>query len=482
MKDIKDMTPIELKAYKDEHRFDEVEAAVGKEAADALRKLYDFYDKDKLIDWIAGLYDPEAGAFYYSNSARDYEPFRADVESTRQATSLIASSGGMESRNCLPSDIKKKILAFVNAMQSPIDGYFYHSQWPKGKNNLNTDRYGRDISSALGLINDLHIDADGDGIEEQQYPLYCAPNGTKCKRHRGTDECCAFPLIDPALAPEYLPESEPVIKAAPQKSGMHPDYSSREAFAAWLDVFNGTVKEDSGNAHKLSAISGEIRNHGYADIVLDQLDRAQAEVYEEQIAAGIEPTGLWQRHVNYKAVWGLLKFSSYYNNPKMGRRIDIKYVPHIVKTCIKVIESPPDGNYFANDMFNQWLGITRIMENVKRYYGDEGLELIYGIVRENLASLIDNSLEKIKYFKREDGSFSYKPSGNSLPKIYGTPISHGAIEGDMNAVALICVMYEAIYTCVGCPMVPLFTREDGDRFVSIIQNKKPIVKLPEKED
>jgi hypothetical protein len=133
-------------------------------------------------------------------------------------------------------------------------------------------------------------------------------------------------------------------------------------------------------------------------------------------------------------------------------------------------------------MFNQWLGITCIMRNVKRYYGEEGLEIIYGIVRENLASLIDNSLEKIKYFKREDGSFSYKTSGNSLAKIYGTPISHGAIEGDMNAGALICRMYEAIYTCAGCPIVPLFTPEDGERFVSIIQNKKPIVKLPAKEE
>lgn len=456
---------------------------VAPEAAVAsMKKIHDFYEPDKLIDWIAGLYDPEAGAFYYSNSARDYEPFRADVESTRQATDLIVTSGGMQSRNCLPANIKKKILAFVNEMQSPIDGYFYHLQWPKGKNNLNTDRYGRDISSALGLINDLHIDTDGDGIEEQQYPLYCAPNGTKCKRHRGTDECCAFPLIDPASAPEYLPDREPEIKAAPQKSGMHPDYSSREAFKAWLDVFNGSVKENSGNAHKLSAISGEIRNHGYADIVLDQLDRAQAEVYEEQIAAGVEPTGLWQHPVNYRAVWGLLKFSSYYNNPQVGRRIDIKYVPHIVKTCIKVIEMPPDGVYFANDMFNQWLGITCIMRNVKKHYGDEGLELIYGIVRENLPSLIDNSLEKIKYFKRDDGSFSYKTSGNSLATIYGTPISHGAIEGDMNAVALICRMYEAIYTCAGYPTVPLFTPEDGERFVNIIQNKKPITKLPQKED
>ena len=445
---------------------------------ESFKKIHDYFEPDKIIEWIAGIYDPESGAFYYSNSARDYEPFRPDVESTRQATDLLVTCGGMESRNCLPDDVKRKILKFVNAMQSPIDGYFYHDQWPKGKDNLNTDRYGRDISSALGLINDLHIDTDGDGVEEQQYPLYCAPNGTKCARHRGTDECCKFPLIDPASAPEYAPTVKSTVSTATPKAGTHPDYSSREAFTAWLNEFNGTIKENSGNAHKLSVISGEIRNHGYFDVVLDQLDKAQAEVYEEQIAAGEEPTGVWQKPINYNSVWGMLKFASYYNNPTLGRRIDMKYVPHIVKTCIKVIEMPPDGNYFANGMFNQWLGITCLMRNVRKYYGEEGVQVIYDIVRENLPSLIDNSLEKIKYFRQEDGSFSYRTSGHSLEWIYGTRISHGAIEGDMNAVALICRMYEAIYECAGYPKVPLFTKEDGDRFIELIQNKKPIVKLP----
>ena len=429
----------------------------------SFKKLHDFFDPDAIINWMAGLYDPDTGAFYYSNSARDNEPFRPDVESTRQATQLLVSSGAMKSRNCLPHDVKKKIIDFINDMQSPDDGYFYHRQWPQGKNNLNTDRYGRDISSALGLINDLKIDTDGDGIEEDQYPLYCAPNGTKCARHAGTDECCHFENAAPDL-----PKKE--------TGGMHPDYSSREAFAAWLEVYNGSVKEDSGNAHKLSAISGEIRNKGYADIVLDQLDRAQREVYEEQIAAGIEPTGLWQRHVNYRAVWGLLKFLSHYNNPKTGRKIDIKYIPHIIKTCIKVIALPPDGQYFANDMFNQWRGIQSLMVNVRRHYGDEGIRLINEIVRENLAPLIDNSLEKIKPFKREDGSFSYRSDGHSLAKIYATPISLGETEGDMNAVALICQMYEAVYNCAGYPMVPLFTEEDGERFADMILNKAPIKK------
>ena len=55
-------------AYRFEHRFDEAEAVMGKAAADAMRKLYDFYGKDWL-DWLASLYDPERGAFYYANSA-----------------------------------------------------------------------------------------------------------------------------------------------------------------------------------------------------------------------------------------------------------------------------------------------------------------------------------------------------------------------------------------------------------------------------
>ena len=445
----------------------------------SLRKIHDFFEPRRIIEWLAGIYDPETGAFYYSNSARDYEPFRPDVESTRQATELLVSAGGMASRNCLPSDIKEKIIAFVNNMQSPIDGYFYHSQWPQNKNELNVDRYGRDISSALGLIRDLNIDADGDGIEEQQYPLYCAPNGTKCARHRNTDECCKFPLIP--LERESAPLEEQKTKSEPAsivKSGSHPDYSSPEAFSAWLEVFNADIKEKSGNAHKLSAISGEIKNHGYFDIVLDQLDRAQAEVYEEQLAAGEEPTGLWQKPINYNAVWGMLKFASFYNDRDFGRRIDIKYIPHIIRSFVKVIALPPDGNYYANGMFNQWLGIECLMSNAKRYYGDDGVNLIHSVVRENLSSLIDNSLEKIKYFRQEDGSFSYRPDGHSLAYIYGSHISHGAVEGDMNAVALICRMYESIYRSTGYPIVNLFTEADAAYFIELIRNKKPIVKLP----
>ena len=54
---------------------------MGKEATAALRKLYDLYGKS-LLDWLASLYDPETGFFYYAGSARDNDGFLPDCEST----------------------------------------------------------------------------------------------------------------------------------------------------------------------------------------------------------------------------------------------------------------------------------------------------------------------------------------------------------------------------------------------------------------
>ena len=53
-----------------EKYFAEAEKTIGKEATDELRELYRIYDERYYI-WIAGLWEPEIGGFYFSNSARD---------------------------------------------------------------------------------------------------------------------------------------------------------------------------------------------------------------------------------------------------------------------------------------------------------------------------------------------------------------------------------------------------------------------------
>lgn len=463
----------------------------------ALKTLNAYYDAENIIDWMANLYDPaidgddSKGGFYYSISARDNEPYRPDIESTSQILSLLVSSGAFKDRNELPTQIKAQILNFVLNTQSKNDGYFYHPQWPQDKNKLNTDRYGRDLSRATGIISYLDIDIDGDGIEDDIYPYYCAPNGNKCENHKDGGSC-SFPIstasyissningsvtsaLGSSVGAAVSGVSSSYVSATAVSS--HPNYDTRETFKAWLYEYNASIKENSGKAHNLSAISSEIRAHGYTDIVVEQIMTAQREVYEEQVKAGIEPTGLWQRTADYNAVWGILKYASYFNSAEWTIPMSMEYITCMVKTCIKVIAMPADGDYEANDIFNMWNAVDRILTHVNRHYSYDEKLVVYELLRDNAGDLVRNSIDKLQPFKREDGSFSYKSNGHSLATIYGADISLGAVEGDVNAVALCCQMYEGIFTALGYTEVPLFTAADGERFNETILNSEPIEKV-----
>lgn len=444
------------------NKWAEIEKSASPDVLAALKRLYDFYDGHGIVRWAAGLYDPEIGGFYYSNSARDTEGYLPDLESTWQLLGVVGGVGAWGTGNgrnsVLPEQIKRKICDFVRSTQCERDGYFYHPQWPQGRENLQTDRYGRDMGWATGMLSSLTVDG------EKQYPKYCTPNGVKCKAHAGTDERCSFP--DAAARVVANSKTNPSVAS-------HPDYSSREAFSAWLETYNADIKKASGRAHNLAALKEEIVQHGYADVVLDHLDRVQAELFEEQSAAGIEPTGLWQTNINYQLVWGLLKYITYYNHSTCGRAIDMKYVPYIVKSCIKVTALAPDGAYRMNDLFNQWNSINWLIQNVRKYHGDEATSVIYDIVRENAASLIDNSLKKITPFKMDDGSFAYQSNGLSMRTIYGVPIAEGVREGDVNAVACCHAMYQAVFRCLGYDPMPLCDERDGELFVKMIMNAEP---------
>lgn len=424
----------------------------------ALKKLAAAFDGTKMIEWMAGLWDVERGGFYYSNSARDTEGYLPDIESTHQLINVLVGNGAINGRNTLPEPFKAKMINFIKSCQSPVDGYFYHPQWPQGKENLQNDRYGRDLSWSTGFINNMTLEEGGEQVK--QYPNYCIL-GYKCKKHEGTDERCVFPPEPP--------------RREDARGKTKPDFSGREAFSAWLEEYNADIKENSGRAHQLASIRNVITDKGYIDIVLDHLDRVQEELYAEQTARGLEPTGLWQTNINYYAIWGLLKYSGYYNDPVYGR--ELKHAEDIVRTCIKVISLPPIGDYRMNDMFNQWQGIQSLLNNMKRFNPD-GIERVRDILRSDLASLIDNSLKKIAPFALEDGSFTYTSERRSLTRIYGVPISLGLCEGDVNAVALVTAMYKGIFTCLGYPVINLQTPQDGKLFLELIEKAQPIVKKP----
>ena len=429
---------------KNEKQWQELEKIAPAEVVEALKKLNAFYDGSKIAVWMANLYDPEVGGFYYSNSARDHEGFLPDLESTVQLLRWAEANGAFTKpiREMIPSDISEKIVKFAKDMQSDIDGCFYHPQWRN--QTVGIARSGRDISwgNAVMTIFGAQPDYDIPGGEKGRYG---APKGAEDKSD-----------------------------AKPARNVVA-NFSSSEAYTKWLEEFNASIKENSGNAHNMNAMYSEIRGRGFVKETLDYLDRIQDEVYAEQTAAGETPTGLWQKPIDYNAVWGLLKFMPFYNDAKDGR--PIRYAKEIVATCVKVVALPPVGKYFMNDMMNQWRGIDSMLANVRKY-APEQLEELYEITRANAKALVENSLAKIQSFKRDDGSFAYKQDGHSLANIYGTPISLGASEGDVNATGLCSSMYRGVFTCLGYPVVHLCDESDGEEFIRIITSKAPIVKKP----
>lgn len=469
-----------------------IEAEADESVVAALRALNSYFNGAAIVDFYANLWDGERGGFYYTISARDNVGYFPDMESTKQIIEGLKSNGAITDANtAFPTEIKEKILNFVISTQSAADGYFYHPQWPQSRNELQTDRYGRDMGHATDIIALFKIDTDGDGVEDKQYPRFCAPNGVKCAAHSGSDEKCSFPqsisyyssvLSSPTVS-LALSRDEAVSRVfssvdAVASVSSHPDYSSREAFSAWLEQYNSTIKDNSGKAHNLSAIRDEITQYGYEDIVLDHLDRVQKEVFDEQMENGETPTGLWQRNVDYNAVWGLLKYSGYYNAGKnRGRAIGEQYFPYIIKTCISVIKLAPDGDYASNDLFNQWDSIDRVFKNAQDYYGDKLVAELRNILRENAADLVSNSLAKIEDLSIGNGTFALNSDGTSPKKMYGVPISPGIVEGNVNSTNIICAMYNSIFTALGYTTVPLFNLADGERFINTILTLPPIDKI-----
>ena len=86
-------------------------SSLNSEAAAALERMFTLYG-DGMYKWMARLWEPEIGGFYYSNSARDYEGFLPDVESTAQAIHALKNNGLFE----------KYILSFLSSSRERVSG------------------------------------------------------------------------------------------------------------------------------------------------------------------------------------------------------------------------------------------------------------------------------------------------------------------------------------------------------------------------
>ena len=453
----------------------EVEANAPADVVAALKKLNSFYDGTAIAEWMANLYDPficacgkcdpesgelacYGGAFYFSNSARDYSGFLPDAESTVQLLRWMYNNGALANYSgyaeAMPESVKNNLVKFAQSLQDPDDGYFYHPQWGK---NIQTDRKGRDLGWATGIISEF-------GAE----PLYLT--ATERLEGKGSAALLTAPLgVDAATA---------VSAVLPMASAFEEALKSEETYMEWLIA---TTKGDdmfinSAGAHTINASKSQIVAAGYLNITLDYLDAQQEKLFKEQKAAydadpvnNPMPTGLWQRTADYDAVWGLLKFAALYNR-------EIKYAEYGIRTCIAAIKIDAEEGmpYYMNDVYNQWQGAANLISNAKKH-NPSIVPTLYELLNADAAAMIENSINKVKKFKCDDGGFSYRMD-KAPAAMYGAPTAMGVKESDVNATSLASSMYRAIFSCLGYDDVPLCDFRDGEMFLEIISNADPVEK------
>ena len=408
-----------VRREREKHRSEAFEAAKFIIPADAMRELkelYTHYDEKSYV-WLAGLYDPEAAAFYYSNSARDTEMYLPDVESTVQAYMFINRYGLVPAeREDLTARFKEhrtRTVDFVRNLQYP-DGYFYHPQW---KTDIPAPRKNRD---------------------------YCW-----CKNF----------LTEMGAAPKYeLPTSKPADGT--RSKLLPPHLQDLEAFRAYLAEFD-LSKRSYYIGNLLDTQVSQINAAGkeFADLVVFWLNEHQR-----------TDNGLWQEEINYDSVNGLMKISGCY--PGLGATLPNAYQG--LKSAIFAAQSD-ERMKFVCEHYNPWVAMGNVFKGQKGLE-KEKLDTLRNLLWENAASLIKKTKEKILVFKKEDGSFSYfKRMSASISQgaCVSVPRSN---EGDVNATSISHSTIKCMCVALGIPTIPFYSPADAELFFELLDNAPRIEK------
>ena len=398
---------------------DRIGGPLGEEIAGLVKELYAVYDV-RIVKWLASLYDPEIGAFYYSTPAKETDGYLPDIETTYFILEGIRSLGmyrkeGGKFSDVTPKWLNVKVKAWLDSLQSPEDGYFYHPQWGKEVSIL---RKSRDLTSALNTLEGLR--------ETPKYPT---------------------PLVS-------------AKKNGVDLSSVPENFRSVEAFCAYLERYDLSKSSYQIGSEILSQLP-EIEAYGtmlgcdLKALVIDWFNK-----YKRQ------DTGLWHSVLDYTAVNGLHKISWVYNivgapisNPELCADSTFSVIMSDVAPSVVV------------DVYNPWHSVGELLKNVK-LFAPERAEAFTSYIREKAPAAIRRTIEKIVEFKLPDGSISYSKGGCDFTS-QGAPASPRDKRGS-SVNGTFCgssALTRSIYAALDLADIeaPIFTEDDLEIFLSELE-------------
>ena len=394
----------------------------GDEFVKAMQEHHAIY-KDTIYLWFAGLYDKEIGGFYYSNSGRDNEPFRPDIESTNQATNFMLSSGLIKEPEDLPLAMREQMTRFCQSLISPTDGYIYHPQWDYNDPNwiMKDSRMGRDLTWAIDMARKFKF----------KYPYPTANERLKASATQSDNG---------------------------DKSNIAPHLRSPEAFVAYLDTYDWENNAYfSGN--NVVAQVNQIISAGLRDTMIEYLNKKQN-----------PETGLWGVQGGYMGINALLKISSAYREAKA-------ILPNADKAMQAAIDCITSDEKCGTICFqyNAWFSVSNLIEILQNLGTPEALreaDKAMTLLINNAPAAIRATTAKVLTFAKSDGAFSYLPE-SSTGFSQKAPVSiHMTVESDVNASVIASTgttrnMYQA-FGLIDY-FVPFFDEEDRKRFINSIK-------------
>jgi len=395
--------------------FFDAKGADGAAVEEAFRDVYSLYTP-ALPVWLAGLYDHGTGGFYYSNSARDNEPFLPDIESTNQAVNLILNSGMTRSAEELPLLMREKMRDFVCSLLDKEDGYIYHPQWGK---NISASRRGRDLTWAIDMSKKFG---------------FTLPYPTAVERLRAARENAG---ADQAKAASLLPEH----------------LSSRENFQKYLESFDW-INNAYYAGNTIAAQGNQIIAAGLTDLCVAHLNRFQN-----------PKNGFWNEKTDmHYGINGFLKITAFY----ISAGVPIQMAELAADSAISCITSDEIGTTVCH-LYNCYYSLSNILYSLRKTGETETANRVAAKLIQAAPQAIRAAKFKTEVFRKADGAFSYLRDYSSFKSQEAWVAVQNTPESDVNASVLctsglinnICCAFDAQDY-----RVPLFSEEDYSVFLA----------------
>ena len=348
------------------------------------------------LDWLIGLFDGESGGMYYSESARDNAQFEPDIESVCQHQSILQTLGLVEQAEngdwLFPEWYRVCSSEFIKARQDPDDGYFYDPVYRKiaGKEKLE-----RNTGFANAFLREM-----------REKPLYATP----------------MERMKAAKA-----EKKSTAENGKNANAGLEIYESPESFIAWLDDLKSKTSSYVYGSYIASGDS-MIRASGLSGVLVDWLVKNQN-----------PENGTWEKNFDMAAVNGVLKLCGQFSEngtPYPNLEVLLDNLIDFTKT------------FTPRTAAENWnpLGSLRCIVEAHPNLPPRIREKL----DQSILEMISNTVEKMRMFRQPDGGFGYLTKGSSVYS-NSVVVSLGSPEGDVNAMALMMLVYNEAYRLTGTP-------------------------------